>query len=107
MRSPEIPGGVGPGWQPILDELQAHLDAQSPGYEVLQVKEKLGRLRVYAAPAPGASPAQRDALDAAVSDAEARSAAVCEQCGQPGVMRRSPSGWIRTLCPECADARDA
>ena len=37
----------GPGWYPLLAELDAHLGALIPDYEIHQVKEKYGTLRFY------------------------------------------------------------
>ncbi len=37
---------VGPGWQKIMDQLEADLEAVSPGSKILHVKEKFGGLRI-------------------------------------------------------------
>jgi hypothetical protein len=84
---------VGPGWEPIVLELNQQLSAIDPAYEVHQVKEKFGGLRYYCS---------LDGNEQAVGlirAAEARAAVTCEQCSKPGGSR--DGSWIRTLCDGC------
>jgi hypothetical protein len=89
----QIPG---PGWTPILDELHRQLVLLDPGYRLLQVKEKLGHLRVYA----GFERSVADECQRLVREAEARAARTCERCGQPGQLRQDRR-WRLTLCDDC------
>jgi hypothetical protein len=90
---------VGPGWLGLLRGLHIELITIDPGYETVQVKEKFGCLRVYA---NVSDPGCQEAVWAALGRYEALSAAVCENCGQPGECRSDPPGaWIKTLCGAC------
>ncbi|HKW13078.1 MAG TPA: hypothetical protein VJS69_01190 [Candidatus Krumholzibacteria bacterium] len=82
---------VGKGWAPLVNKI---FDQMPPGHRVVQVKEKLSKLRVYA----------RCDFDALLADLEEKSATICEDCGQPGKLRNI-TGWMRTLCD--ADAERA
>ena len=90
----------GPGWYPILAELDAELAQLDPAYAVSQVKEKFGTLRFYAHSElhTGAD----SAFYAAIRAAERKSAVVCEECSAGGSLHRHKRGWLRTLCPACA-----
>lgn len=94
----------GPGWHPILVELESQLAELDSGYVVRQCKEKFGTLRVYA---HSERPELRDAFRAAIREAEARSAMTCELCGAPGSLHEtgpeSPGRIVKTLCPACAE----
>lgn len=122
VREAEIPSGVGRGWWPILEELQAELDEISPGWRPIQVKEKFAVLRIYADPAgriehthvdigdgkelhfvDGATPADNEAFQRAIREAERRSAETCEECGAHAGLMRSEHGWLKTICPLCAE----
>jgi hypothetical protein len=102
--------GCGRGWFPLLSRTHEQLQDICPDYEVHQVKEKFGTLRLYAHIPPGSAvvrdpnyPAIRDAFFAAVQDAEYASGTICEGCGNMGrLMRRQQGGWFKTLCSSCA-----
>ena len=119
----DLQNDVGPGWRPLLAELHAELTEAGISYEALQVKEKFGILRVYISgsgewhptfdltiPGQGTvtgtleegSETWRRA-DAIVHAAEEKSRTVCEECGQPGVLR-TDRFWLRTLCDACNTA---
>ncbi|HYE78562.1 MAG TPA: hypothetical protein VEI97_11290 [bacterium] len=84
----------GKGWARLYRPLL--VEALEKGWQVHQVKEKWGFLRMYAA--------GDEAFLAKIDEAEARSGEICEDCGvegeEAGVARR-PAGWIRTLCLPC------
>ncbi|MFE6892024.1 hypothetical protein [Streptomyces sp. NPDC057694] len=85
---------VGPGWHRLLGDLHEQLQAQDPGYQVGDLKEKLGAVRIQII---GGSDTARPQVQSLVADFEARSAVVCEICGAPVCRRRhndAPSGWI-------------
>lgn len=120
----------GDGWYELLYKLSvdieqaardAGLDPVSDGWPMArQVKEKFGTLRYYIAvgtpdelnlgdaPAPAGvieirSFAGIDSIRNLISEAEARSAAICYDCGLPGSLKSD--GWWRVTCPTCEDMR--
>jgi hypothetical protein len=91
----------GPGWYPLIAQLHVKLCEMDVDYDVLQVKEKFGRLRFHARSNNGLVQYQ---FEAAIDDAEARSAEICEWCGAPGQLSRLSEAahlWFKTLCREC------
>jgi hypothetical protein len=66
--------------------------------EVLQVKEKFGGLRFYAA-IHGCTEEQEKAIREVIRKAEGESFKVCEVCGKAG--REINNGWIKVRCEEC------
>lgn len=86
---------VGLGWIPLLERLHDAIVVLAPDYEVSQVKEKFGGLRIYLE----ALGTHRDAVVDLLDAAEAESLHTCEECGITlGVTTAGP-GWIKTLCP--------
>jgi hypothetical protein len=91
----------GDGWFDILWRLCEELEplvteierAGGPKFEVLQVKEKLGGLRIYVN-------RHSDAIERCLGIAADESFRTCEVCGQPGKPREE--SWIKTLCDEHA-----
>ncbi|MFJ8932076.1 MULTISPECIES: hypothetical protein [unclassified Streptomyces] len=100
----QLPGrlrAVGPGWHRLLEDLHEQLHAMHPRYEVGDLKEKLGGVRIKIT---GVSDAARSQVQALVIAAEVRSASVCEFCGAPARCRRrndAASGWIKAVCDSC------
>lgn len=90
---------VGPGWQPLLDELEARLEATGVPYTVVQIKEKFGGLRYYVDFGVDYDEVPSEFFKA-IDDAELRSYVTCEFCGKPG-KPTPPPGWVKTLCEEC------
>jgi hypothetical protein len=79
----------GDGWFTLIDALCECLQfstvhQQLPQAVATQVKEKLGRLRIYAG--PGLSPEQRGMI----SMASTMSARIWEVCGDPAVQAEPP-----------------
>ena len=94
---PRCSSHVGDGWVPMLDALLTSLSAI--GFDVKQIeqiKEKCGSLRFYVR---SGTAGQLDLI----AKAEAMSATICEECGEPGHPRRG--GWVKTLCDACAADR--
>lgn len=87
---------VGRGWWHLLNLLHAGLMKIDPGYSVVQVKEKLGTLRIYL---DGISQASQDLVFAC----ETESGKICETCGDPGKLYSN--GWRRTLCEKHEEER--
>lgn len=92
------------GWYPIIIQLDRTLAAIDAAYEVRQCKEKLGGLRYYFGASEGVTEADHQRMRTLVREAEARCDATCELCGEPGVRHARSSGWLKTLCPDCAAA---
>ena len=90
------------GWagllNPILHKIEKYNEDKKeddPGrIEVLQVKEKYGGLRIYLS-------APQEFHDM-VEKAEADSYHICMYCGSPSHVGQVTSGWITTLCKDCA-----
>jgi hypothetical protein len=81
----------GPGWHPIVAELDRQIAAADPAARYCQIKEKFGGLRVYLAGA------ETQTVEALIRAAEAQAARTCEACGEPGTLRGDRS-YIQTLC---------
>lgn len=96
---------VGPGWYPLLVDLNSRLAQIAPGYVVQQVKSKFGALVFHAGP----SPEPYDYVDQfreAIEAAEWRSIGICEECGAPAaqyVIRL----WVWTLCARHAGEKSS
>ncbi len=92
------------GWYDILEGLALRFreilkDNVEGEVEVLQVKEKFGGLRFYAA-TYGCTEEQEKAIRVAIQIAENVSFKTCELCGKAG-REISNTGWIVTRCEEC------
>jgi hypothetical protein len=81
--------------EPLIAEFEQGTGRQ---FEILQVKEKFGGLRIYVNDAD-------DNICLFIETAQLASSRTCEVCGQPGTMREG--GWIRTLCDQHATAAAA
>lgn len=89
---------VGKGWSVLLYVLFGSIkrylstvrdDEFLKNFYVLQVKQKFGGLRIYISRSD-------KVILSLISEAEAASWEVCEECGKFGVPR--PMVWIETLC---------
>ncbi|TBE45416.1 hypothetical protein ELH02_14070 [Rhizobium ruizarguesonis] len=91
------------GWVGILDDYFVVIDRELPSeatYELRQVKEKLGFLRIYDS-SYGEPLSSVRAVTYARALAEARSYHTCEYCGRPGVWS-SRRGYLSTVCDDHA-----
>lgn len=95
-RDATISANVGPGWEPLVDELHAYVLTIWPDIVVEQVKEKFGGLRYYFAAVPDGNMR----INAIFQRYEARSFETCEWCGAPAETKPNKRGWLKTLCPE-------
>jgi hypothetical protein len=108
-QPPQIPSrmhAVGPGWRHLLERLHEQLRSAFPGYRLLDLKEKLGGLRVYVEEPPGNGDVLRDLIARAEVEAER----TCEFCGAPGRIRTRgdhPGGWRKAVCDACHSAWSA
>ncbi len=84
----------GKGWYPLirelLDKLQDIADENDYDFEVTQVKEKYGLLRVYM------SWGTEEVFDL-IDEYEKKSGTICEVCGEPGELKEN-KGWYSTSC---------
>lgn len=84
----------GSGWNGLVDEAVEKIKAIKPDANFLQIKEKLGGLRIYL-----------DHYDDEVNDiirsAERKANKVCENCGSEVRVFLRKNGWLRTLCDDC------
>lgn len=92
-----------PGWYPLLDRLFNDIDVirledDLTGIKVLQVKQKLGELRVYVQ-------YDNDRIIDRIQQAAAEALETCEGCGgsSPGI--RSIGGYVTNACDLCLDRR--
>ena len=90
----------GAGWYPLVDIVEAM--AKSCGVEILQIKEKFGKLDInYVLPDTDEDiNALNDFVDA-VDQAHVDSARMCEMCGKRSRMMSS-GRWLKTLCKDHA-----
>jgi hypothetical protein len=84
------------GWFPIADQAVEQLGVL--GVDVVEVREKLGELRIHV---PAHLVRQPD-VQAVVRAASARAARTCDICGMPGILRIR-SGARRVRCEVHSD----
>jgi hypothetical protein len=95
------------GWYNLLDECMAKLqyccdlfssagDDREVQVVADQIKEKYGTLSFYTS-VYGANKIENDIFDDIISEAERKSARICEVTGEYGEACRR-GGWFRTLC---------
>lgn len=90
------------GWYPLinelLDKIQKIVDRDNiEDFEISQIKEKFGELRVY--PYFGT-----DEIFDLIDEYTEKSVHTCEICGKSGETRMI-NGWLKTLCDEHAQER--
>jgi hypothetical protein len=82
---------IGPGWVDLVDSCLADLSRLGIQMkDVVQIKEKLGGLRLYIDHGS-------DAVFDRIAVAEGQAAKTCEQCGLPGKLF-AHDGWLYTAC---------
>ncbi|MDX3231820.1 hypothetical protein ACWDBD_41510 [Streptomyces sp. NPDC001118] len=89
---------VGPGWRHLLGREQ--IRSAFPGYRLLDLKEKLGGLRVYVEGPPGSG----DILGSLIAPADEEAERTCEFCGALGRIRTRDDwqgGWRKSVCDTC------
>ena len=123
---------VGPGWHFLLESLDEYVRMRQsrrvslvtedkrvdvPGglfkFNVDQIKEKLGSLRIYATVTTADDIYNfdqwdyenelhdaRTAINAYIAALESLSGSICEMSGERGTMRNI-GGWMKTLCEKC------
>jgi len=95
----------GEGWYPIIEEAFDKIEETiekmpkkekkifKQSFEILQVKEKLGGLRININ-------MHTDEINKIIQDAEEKASITCEICGNPGKMR-DINHWYSTNCDDC------
>ena len=88
------------GWFPILEKLFEDIQKLNPPeeFEIIQVKEKFGGLRVYAN-------YSSDEIEKLIDEACEKASKTCEVCGKEAVLCTN-KGWLKTVCPECIASGD-
>ena len=93
----------GDGWFRIIDRLSTKL-VEDPYLVVVQVKEKMGELRVYLDAVDGApkpDPVRTARLDAERTVAREESLRTCELCGARGKLEETSRHWLFVRCKSC------
>ena len=90
----------GNGWYELLDVLCKRIEhwecrgsIPRTDFEFTQIKEKFGALRIYCNYAD-------DLIYGLIDMTEAMSTRICEECGNPGRMMPTHTGWLYTACDE-------
>lgn len=91
-----ISSPVGRGWWPIVSRMFKELKAAGWDGEVSQIKEKMGKLRVYLT-----NYDEHRTFDAIIAKAEEDSGRLCHECSMPA--KEAPGDWFRMA--ECDDCR--
>lgn len=85
----------GDGWYNLILNLCESIEKdlkEINDFEVLQIKEKYGRLRFYTTHVP-------EHIFQLIREAESQSQLICEVCGDKGEKRKTT--WIFTRCDKC------
>ncbi|MET8631761.1 hypothetical protein [Streptomyces sp. NPDC004680] len=85
----------------MLLRLHEQLLGLDPGYQLDDLKEKLGIARIRIT---GTTALAYIEMQTLVTVAEEQSATVCEFCGAPARRRRrgdTTEGWIKAVCDNC------
>jgi predicted transport protein len=94
----------GEGWFPIIEEALNKIEeiiekmpkkeqkVFKKSFEILQIKQKLGGLRIYVN-------MRTDEIVETIVEAEEKAEQTCEVCGKPGKLREV-NRWLFTSCDE-------
>lgn len=82
------------GWDKLV--MQVLRDIEHTGVEIAQIKEKWGALRIYINK-------NNDEVYEELWKVEKASRLVCQECGEPGVLRGG--SWLKTLCDTHSEGR--
>lgn len=92
----------GDGWKDLVEDTLAAIETIDPHFEVFQVKEKFGSLRLYGDSSYDYGTPNAMLIGTLINDAEKRSETICEQCGLPGQLLVRNRGWFFTACTKHA-----
>lgn len=93
---------VDEGWYQIVVDCDKELTAIDPNYAILQIKEKFGNLRFYFESSNSDDVVKTNLMHQVVRKYEIIASQTCEATGKPGVLMKSPTGYLRTLNPQWA-----
>lgn len=89
-----------PGWIPFVKEavekITALGKAEDEEFQILQVKEKFGGLRIYTS-------FDTPEIEKIISEAEERARSTCERCGKGGSLK-AKGWWLKTCCDDCFES---
>ncbi len=90
------------GWVGIVREFAQKFDDNFPAISIVQVKQKLGHLRIYVdRDVMHQLPMETQAdIHAFIMDVEEKVLNVCEECGSIGASRNSRP-HVQNLCTKC------
>ena len=92
---------VPPGWFDIVERMHANIIKVEPTYQIEQIKEKFGLLRVYVD-----TEHHPDSLVYIIINYyESMSRRICQFCGSehPSVSQDVKNNWIVTRCNACRE----
>jgi hypothetical protein len=87
------------GWLSLIDDCLDKIakTKQPKHFNVIQIKEKFGSLRVY-------TNYSTDEIDKIISDVEDVSYRICEMCSETKTVKMRNRGYqLKTLCSFCAN----
>lgn len=93
---------VDEGWYQIVLDCDKELTAIDPNYCIFQIKEKFGGLRFYFEPSNLHDAVKTNLMHQVIRKYEVIASQTCEATGRPGVLMKSPTGYLRTLNPQWA-----
>lgn len=104
-KQPEKYIAIDEGWYKLV--LQCHIELLNadPDYRIHQIKEKFGALRFYVEPSEEyweTPEGEKTNINAIIARYEALSRVTCEATGRPGLLMKSPTGYLKTLNPRWA-----
>lgn len=89
------------GWYDLLNRTLAQIYFHKYPVDIIQIKEKLGGLRIYIKSRENLDSIDSDKIDMILNNAEIESKTICETCGKSGKLDSSNIHCIRTICDEC------
>lgn len=93
---------AGPGWQPMLEELNLELEKIDPNYTWVQIKQKFCTLRFYYHSTYHYGSPEVERINDLIAHAEAKSATICEHCGN----ECESQSYGLVLCQPCTAYRE-
>lgn len=85
------------GWKPFVKEAVEKIvklgRKVDKDFQILQVKEKFGGLRIYTSP-------DIDEVETIIEEAEKKAKITCERCGKEGSLQ-AKDRWLKTVCDKC------
>lgn len=87
-------GPVPRGWENLAKQLHRELMAADPDYELVEITQKFGQLRVYANGLP--------VIQGIIDKYETSSGGICSHCGDTGETEQE-WGKFTTYCDPCRE----